>query len=200
MCPTALYWCWPSSGMHSCASKGFASCALLCLASWTSCRPWRSPSSMARWSPSGERWSPSGVEWPPSGERWSPAAMRWSHCRGQWSWSCACCVQWTSVPLGVGMCATKLQWVQLRLLSYSGCNLAFQRLVEYTGGIEGPGRCPSGPREQKKRERNSQWHVAPPDTPPYREVTSGRKQELDQEATPGRRNFFHRSIRSKPKL
>jgi hypothetical protein len=29
---------------------------------------------------------------------------------------------------------------------------------------------------------------------------TGRKQELDQEATPGRRNFFHRPIRSKPKL
>jgi hypothetical protein len=26
------------------------------------------------------------------------------------------------------------------------------------------------------------------------------KQELDQEATSGRRNFFHRSIRSNPKL
>jgi hypothetical protein len=62
----------------------------------------------------------------------------------------------------MGMCATKLQWLQLRLLSCSGCNLASQRLVEYTGALEGPGRCPSGPREQKKGKRNSQWHHQTP--------------------------------------
>jgi hypothetical protein len=73
--------------------------------------------------------------------------------------------------------------------------------VEYTGGIEGgSGEIPPGPREQKEAERNSQWHHQTPDAPPYREVTPGRLQELDQEATPGRRNLFHRPIRSKPKL
>jgi hypothetical protein len=48
-------------------------------------------------------------------------------------------------------------------------------------------------RAKKSRKKQP---VAPPDAPPYREVTSGRKQELDQEATPGRRNFFHSSYRS----
>jgi hypothetical protein len=51
----------------------------------------------------------------------------------------------------------------------------------------------------RKKSRKKQ-PVAPPDAPPYREAISGREQELDQEATPGRRIFFRRSIRSKPNL
>jgi hypothetical protein len=53
------------------------------------------------------------------------------------------------------------------------------------------------PHAKKSRKKQP---VAPPDASPYRKAISGRKQELDQEATPGRRNFFHRTIRSKPKL
>ena len=62
----------------------------------------------------------------------------------------------------VGMCTAKFQFLELRHLSSSFWNLATQRLVECTGGIEGPGRYPSGPREQKKAERNSQWHHQTP--------------------------------------
>ena len=99
--------------------------------------------------------------------------------------------------LCVGMCATKLQLLQLRLLSCSSCNLAFQRLVEYTGGIEGPGGCPSGPRKQNEAERNSRWchqtHLL---------TEKGFQAAIKRQvvASPDRHNFFRRSIRSKPKL
>jgi hypothetical protein len=43
------------------------------------------------------------------------------------------------------------------------------------------------PHAKKSRKKQP---VAPPDAPPYREAISGHKQELDQEATPGRRIFF----------
>jgi hypothetical protein len=66
------------------------------------------------------------------------------------------------------------------------------------GGIEGAPTHRISTRTQKKQSRQEQ-PVAPPYIPPYREATSGRKQELDQEATPGRRNFFYRSSDDRPR-
>jgi hypothetical protein len=103
-------------------------------------------------------------------------------------------ITWRNSESRLGMCATKLQWLQHRLLSYSVAvtwppNDLWS--MEYTGGIEdrGPGEMPLWPSRAKKRRKKQP--VAPPDAPPYRVVTSGRKQELDQEATPGRRKFLH---------
>jgi hypothetical protein len=97
----------------------------------------------------------------------------------------------------VVMCTTKFQLLGLGHLSPSDWNLASQRLVEYTGGIEGPERCPSGPRKQNEAERNSRWchqtHLL---------TEKGFQAAIKRHVveSPGRHNFFRRSIRSKPKL
>ena len=84
----------------------------------------------------------------------------------------------------VGMCATKFQFLELRLLSSSNWNLATPATCGVYWGHRGSGEIPLWPSRAKKSRKEQP--VAPPNAPPYKEVTSGRKQELDQEATPGR--------------
>jgi hypothetical protein len=101
---------------------------------------------------------------------------------------------------GCALLSAKLPIWQLELLSWRYGNFAFRRSWQCTGGTEGRGRTnvPNlHPHAKKSRKKQP---VAPPDAPPYREAISGRKQELYQEATPGRRNFFYWPIRSNPKL
>jgi hypothetical protein len=99
--------------------------------------------------------------------------------------------------VGMCMCAAELPIWQLGLLSWRYGNLAFRRSWQCPVGTEGAPTYRICIRTQKKSRKKQP--VVPPDAPPYREAISGRKQELDQEATPGRRNFFYMSIRSKPK-
>jgi hypothetical protein len=69
------------------------------------------------------------------------------------------------------------------------------------GGIEAlaPQACTELAPAKKKKQKEIASGTTARRPPPYREAILGRKQELGQEATPGRRNFFRRSIRSKPK-
>jgi hypothetical protein len=102
----------------------------------------------------------------------------------------------------LGMCAKLPIW-QLGLLSWRYGNLAFRRSCQCPVGTQRAHQRTEFASARKKGRKKEP--VAPPDAPPlltatYREAISGRKHELDQEATPGRRNFFYRSIRSKPKL
>ena len=64
---------------------------------------------------------------------------------------------WRTPPLG--MCTTKFQLLELRLLTSSNWNLAPQGLVECAWGTEGPGGHPSGPREQKNEQQSNKVHL-----------------------------------------
>jgi hypothetical protein len=78
--------------------------------------------------------------------------------------------------------------------------LGLPEVLAVPWGHRGRANVPNLHPHAKKAERNSQWHHQTPLLTEKRFQAANSKQELDQEETPGRRNFFYRSVRSKPKL